>query len=352
MSPAPGIPSDVRNVSGPLIITFMLGSILYGVSVLQVYTYYLAFPNDRKAIKFLVYFVFLLDTTQSIIFFRDAYTIFGPGFGDMAALRAAQLSGVSVPILTGLISLIVQSFYCYQIQVISRSYIRSLMILSIALTQFVAAIVEGVFIFKIDNSAILQQLTLVPCTIWLVGSALCDTIIAIAMTYHLINASSGLKGNVIITRLVRLVIETGSLTATVATIDAVLFIAVKKYPFHMIPSRCLAKLYSNTLMVILNSRVRIQGGRDAAKVPDVIYSGFSSSGDTIRFARHRAANGGGGGGMMMPHTVVSLTQSTVVTSDESSATQLESMSTKNIGKQDDSQMPTLDLTNKFNRDSF
>ncbi|KAL0577829.1 hypothetical protein V5O48_004157 [Marasmius crinis-equi] len=306
MAPAPGIPADVRHVAGPLIITFMLGTILYGVQILQVYTYYMTFPKDRKIVKALVYIVFLLDTTQTAIFFRDAYTIFAAGFGDMAALRAAHLSGFSVPIITGLVSLLVQSFYSYQIQVLSRSWILTVVILSvgiqnssgfsiseakgilspkIALTQFVASIIEGVFIFKINNSAILQAKTLVPCTIWLAGSALCDIIIAVAMTAYLMKASSGLKGNHIIRRLVRLVIETGSLTATVATIDVILFIGLQKYPYHMLPSRCLAKLYANTLMVILNSRMRIQGSRDDPQ-PNHLYSGWSQSID-IRFARSR-----------------------------------------------------------------
>ncbi|ESK92408.1 hypothetical protein Moror_4539 [Moniliophthora roreri MCA 2997] len=283
MAPIDGIPSDVDRIAGPLIITFMLGSILYGVSVLQVYIYYMSFPNDRKLVKSLVYTVFILDTTQTIIFFRDAFIIFGSGFGDMKNLRAAHLSGISVPILTGLVSILVQGFYSYQIKVISRTWILPTIIFSIALTQFISSVYEGVLIFQINNSAVLQARTLVPCTIWLAGSALCDTLIAIVMTTYLLKASAGLKGNPLIRRLVRLVIETGSLTAAVATIDCVLFIAVQKYPFHMLPSRCLAKLYANTLMVILNSRLRIVGSRDEAKLsPGHMYSGWSQSLD-IRF---------------------------------------------------------------------
>ncbi|KAK1231095.1 hypothetical protein PQX77_005797 [Marasmius sp. AFHP31] len=284
MAPAPGIPTDVNHVAGPLIITFMLGSILYGVQILQVYTYYMSFPKDRKIVKTLVYTVCLLDTTQTVIFFRDAYRIFATGFGDMVALRAAHLSGVSVPILTGLVSILVQFFYCYQIQVISRSWILPGIILAISLTQFVASIIEGVLIFKINNSAILQIKTLIPCTIWLVGSAVCDTIIAVSMTFYLVKASSSLKSNHIIRRLIRLVIETGSLTATVAIVDAILFVGLRKYPYHMLPSRCLAKLYANTLMVILNSRVRVQGSRDQPKLDQVYTAGWSQSID-VRFAR-------------------------------------------------------------------
>ncbi|KAG7100218.1 hypothetical protein E1B28_001993 [Marasmius oreades] len=355
MSPVAGIPSDVRNISGPLIITFMLGSILYGVQVLQVYIYYLSFPKDRKIIKSLVYIVFLLDTTQSAIFFRDAFTIFGAGFGDMAALRAAHLSGISVPILTGSISLIVQCFYCYQIQVISRSWILTLVIISIAITQFVSAIIEGVSIFEINNSAILQQRTLVPCTIWLVGSALCDTIIAVAMTAYLFKASSGFRGNAMITRLVRLIIETGTLTASVAIIDAVLFISVQKYPFHMIPSRCLAKLYSNTLMVILNSRTT-RGSRDtASKFNHVFTSGWGQSVD-IRFAHSGSSTNGG-----TQRTISSQGGAGEPSRSSAPRTQLESLPkllvplgnlNLNVENQEESPRDDVELSKKVRRDSL
>ncbi|KAK7051464.1 hypothetical protein VNI00_004438 [Paramarasmius palmivorus] len=257
--------------------------------------YYMSFPNDRNLVKALVYTVFFLDTTQTIIFFRDAFVIFASGFGDMNNLRAAHLSGFSVPILTGLVSILVQGFYSYQIRVISRAWILPGVIFAIALTQFIASIYEGVLIFQINNSAVLQARTLIPCTIWLAGSALCDTLIAVVMTIYLIKASSGLKGNPLIRRLVRLVIETGSLTAAVAIVDCVLFIVVQKYPFHMIPSRCLAKLYANTLMVILNSRIRIHGSRDEAKLnPGRMYSGWSQSVD-IRFKHSTRSSTSGAG---------------------------------------------------------
>ena len=64
--------------------------------------YYISFPKDRKFVKCLVYMVFLLDTVQSVLFFRDAFEIFGYGFGDMVSLKKAHLSGFSVPILTGM----------------------------------------------------------------------------------------------------------------------------------------------------------------------------------------------------------------------------------------------------------
>ncbi|KAG7098297.1 hypothetical protein E1B28_000259 [Marasmius oreades] len=157
MAPVDGIPPDIAKIAGPIIITFMLGSILYGVQVLQVYMYYLAFPKDRGFVKYLVYTVFLLDTLQTALFFHDAFNIFGAGFGDLANLRAAHLTGFSVPILTGLVSLMVQSFYARQIRMLSRSTILVGVVIAIALVQFGAAIWTGYLIFRVNNNHGLSQ---------------------------------------------------------------------------------------------------------------------------------------------------------------------------------------------------
>ncbi|ESK90888.1 hypothetical protein Moror_16474 [Moniliophthora roreri MCA 2997] len=272
MSPVPGIPSDISYSTGPIITTFMLGQILYGVQILQVYLYYLSFPKDKPFVKAMVYTVFFLDTLQTVIFFRDAFQVFGYGFGDVANFKKAHLSGFSVPILTGMVSFIVQGFYAYQLRILSRSKILVGVIIAVSLIQLIASIVEGVLVFKINDLANLQRLSFIQCTVWLAGSALCDTIIAVAMTYYLMKASNGMKStNLLIKRLIRLVIETGTATATVAIIDCILFVGVQRYPFHTLPSRCLAKVYANTLMVILNSRIRIAGSRDETKLnPSVV----------------------------------------------------------------------------------
>ncbi|KAF9269287.1 hypothetical protein L218DRAFT_994237 [Marasmius fiardii PR-910] len=344
MSPvAAGIPSDVQNLSGPFILSSMLSSILYGVLVLQVYTYYLAFPKDRKLVKGLVYTLFLLDTAQTTLFFYDTYAIFGLGFGDMSAVSTMHLDGLATPIITGLTSAIVQSFYSYQIKVISRSWVLSVIILLIATTQSLAAIIEGINTFRIDNWKLLPKLTLTPCTIWLVGSALCDTIIAVAMTFHLLRAGSGIGGSLkpIVTPLVRLVIETGSLTASVAIIDAVLFIAIRKYPYHMIPAGSLAKLYSNALMAILNSRVRIKGCRGEAKWPVMVTSRWSS----IQFAQNPTVTTWEGSGEISSRPKSSVSQL------ESGPQISISLGNMNIGRQEVSELSGAGMVNQYRRNS-
>lgn len=59
-------------------------------------------------------------------------------------------------------------------------------------------------------------------------------------------------------RLVHLVVETGALTATAATLDLILFLAFPHNAYHGTIALTLAKLYSNSLMVIFNNRVHLK----------------------------------------------------------------------------------------------
>jgi hypothetical protein len=83
------------------------------------------------------------------------------------------------------------------------------------------------------------------------------------MTYCLLHVkkNSGKHSRHIIRRLIRLVIETNTLTALVALTGLVVFIVFPNDNFFVCPPYVLGKLYSNTLLVILNNRVIIRNLR-------------------------------------------------------------------------------------------
>jgi len=54
---------------------------------------------------------------------------------------------------------------------------------------------------------------------------------------------------------------TGAITAIVAVLDLALFFGYHKGSYFLTPGVILGKLYSNSMMVILNNRVEIVGGR-------------------------------------------------------------------------------------------
>lgn len=66
----------------------------------------------------------------------------------------------------------------------------------------------------------------------------------------------------LISKIVRLVVETGILTSITTTVDLIVFMVLPGTSYHAAIALILAKLYSNSMLVILNSRLEIVGGRD------------------------------------------------------------------------------------------
>ncbi|EEB96118.1 hypothetical protein MPER_04802 [Moniliophthora perniciosa FA553] len=99
------------------------------------------------------------------------------------------------------------------------------------------------------------------------------------MTYVLSRMNGGFQETRdLVRRIIRLTMETGSLTAAVALVDLLLFLVFPNDDFHIVPALTLAKLYSNSLLVVFNSRLRIPHARgdDSESIP-------SASGGHIAF---------------------------------------------------------------------
>ncbi|KAH9077827.1 hypothetical protein EDB83DRAFT_2217220, partial [Lactarius deliciosus] len=95
---------------------------LYGVLCVQIYVYNYNFPRDGRSIKFLAYFVFLVETVQTALTGADMYYWFVAGFGNVERLENSHFAPVDVPILITVVSFIVQGYFCYRIWVLnSRS---------------------------------------------------------------------------------------------------------------------------------------------------------------------------------------------------------------------------------------
>ncbi|KAF9461111.1 hypothetical protein BDZ94DRAFT_1264621 [Collybia nuda] len=214
-------------------------------------------------LKGLVYGLLLVETAQSILIAHDIFTIFATGFGNLAAVQNPQLTWLDGPILAAVVSCTVQIYFARQIYVLSGSKMAGIMIILLALMQGIGAIVSGVKALQLHDLTVLQARAHTSITIWLVGSAICDIIIAAFLVYFLWRRASSFKATqALVTKIMRLTIETGSLTAAVAIIDVALFLAFPEHNFHVAPALILGKLYSNTLVTTLNSRLAIVNGRN------------------------------------------------------------------------------------------
>ncbi|KAK0223761.1 hypothetical protein IW262DRAFT_853204 [Armillaria fumosa] len=264
MHPVPvGYP--IAQLSGPFIVGFLLNWGLFGTLSVQLYLYYLAFPNDRRFIKYLVYGIYVIEFAQTILVTHYMFAMFGYGFGDMDVLTRTNFDWLIIPIMSAVAACVGQVFYAYRIFIVSKSRIIPIFVICISLTSFVAAIITGVYSFQAGDLARMNnQKMYITGGIWCGTSALCDILIAICMTYYLMRRTTCFRRTrILVTKIILLTIETGSVTAVVALLTFILFIPFPYQTFRTAPALLMPKLYANALYVVLNSRFKIMGGRDA-----------------------------------------------------------------------------------------
>ncbi|PBK85468.1 hypothetical protein ARMGADRAFT_1128834 [Armillaria gallica] len=260
------VPPDypIEKLTGPMIVASLLHWGLFGTLSVQLYLYYLAFPKDRKFTKYLVYGIYIVEIVQTMFVTHDAFAVFGYGFGDLIALTDMHFNWFAVPIMSGIVACVGQVFYGYRIFILSKSQIIPIFVTCISLTSTVASIVTGVYSFEAGNIIELNKRKInIAVGIWCGASALCDIVIAICMTYYLMRSSTSFRRTqILLTKLIRLTIETGSVTAAVALVTVTLFFILPHQTFYTTPALLIPKLYANTVFMVLNSRMRIMGGRD------------------------------------------------------------------------------------------
>ncbi|KAH9066033.1 hypothetical protein EDB83DRAFT_2223409, partial [Lactarius deliciosus] len=94
---------------------------LYGVLVVQVYSYHQYFARDRGYNKILVHAIFIIETAQTLLSGADSSYWFVSGFGNFGRLRRSFLAPVDGPILNLFVSITVRSVFCYRIWCIKKS---------------------------------------------------------------------------------------------------------------------------------------------------------------------------------------------------------------------------------------
>ncbi|KAJ7139085.1 hypothetical protein C8R44DRAFT_763872 [Mycena epipterygia] len=260
------IPPNVGQRTAPELYGMLFNFGLMGSLAVQVYHYYQSFPKDRISTKAIVYVVFVLELAQTTIMSYFAYTIFGSGYGNLGVFDKSALEWFPVCILGSLIAGIVQAFYAYRLHTFSGSKFAGGAVALLALLQVGSGIGQGV-ISKLATDRSKLSGKPICVTIWLVSSALCDLMIAGWMTFYLKRRRPMIMSqqlNDFITRLVRYTVETGAITALVAIIQLTVFLAFPINNFFETPSWTLGKLYSNNLLVLLNARAVVMGGRNSS----------------------------------------------------------------------------------------
>ncbi|KJA23097.1 hypothetical protein HYPSUDRAFT_40221 [Hypholoma sublateritium FD-334 SS-4] len=251
------IPSDIVLLTSPQLFGMMFNWGLWGVLSVQVYIYYLFF-KDSIRVRILVYSLYLLECIQIGLSSADIFYWFAKGWGQLSYLADPHFAPIDMPMVAGVIAMVVQLYFTWRIWILGSCLPLCIVIALVSIGQGIAGFVSG--IQALQRGDLTKLSSLVTPKIWLAGAALSDTLIAISMCFFLYRArkhSRVPRTKYILRRIIALTIETNSLTASIAILTLILFVRFSNNTLYLCPPYALGKLYTNTLLVIFNNRIRL-----------------------------------------------------------------------------------------------
>jgi len=105
----------IDNTFGAILIGVVVAAILYGITNLQTYWYYSQFPEDSQGTRTLVFVIWLLDTLHIGLVLKAIYYYVITNYANPSGLEDGHWSLFTSVAVNFVISLLVQSFFTYQI---------------------------------------------------------------------------------------------------------------------------------------------------------------------------------------------------------------------------------------------
>jgi len=253
--PGPDI-SHPSGVAGPLLLGYILNAVLFGALTVQVSSYSTTFMRDPLLLQCLVYFVYAAEVAQTVTFLIGAFSTFVYDFGQPRALIEFNIGWLCLPILSSLVEAAAQLLYAYRIKVLTGSKKIPTVVVTLCAIQFIGmvgttirfATVRGVDKYFTVASYVLAGL-------WEISSAVCDLIIAVVMSWSLhTKRSTLLATNNVVAKVLRIIVWTGSFSATIAILTLLFTWIPGIPPYYMTTGSIISKAYSTSIMALLNSR--------------------------------------------------------------------------------------------------
>ncbi|KAF8338647.1 hypothetical protein F5887DRAFT_1077582 [Amanita rubescens] len=269
MAAPPGfpIPPEIASIVAPTLIGSLVNYCLYGVLGIQISITIHSLTISYYSSVLAIYSVLIIETIQVCFNGADVFHWYAAGYGNLEMLNKVNFSPFDTPMLGAIVPFIVQLFFSYRIWTLQKSYLPiSVIIGVISFLQLIGGVWGGAIGFQAKFLSLAGATPrIIYITMWLIGGAIADILIAITMTYLLRKAreNAHATSHTIVTRIVRLTIQSNSLTASMALLSLILYFAFPDQPYFTPPTLILGKLYSNTLLATFNHRIFLRGEGDS-----------------------------------------------------------------------------------------
>jgi hypothetical protein len=244
-----------QEIFAATLIGFTVSTILYGISVLQVYLYVRRY-KDRWTLRSMVAALWSLDTAATVLQ-ALALSEFAWNFIEGTPDISIPMTFSAEKGVVTIITFISQCFYAHTIwQISQKNRVVTAIIVFLTLSSFGIGIYTTYHLFTDTALESISSRNIKITTGLVQGlAALDDIAITFCMSYYLHIRRTGLpSAEKLLDTLILYAVSRGTLTAIAQTMFLILNIAVPKHvywlPFHMI----VGKLYVNSVFMTLNVR--------------------------------------------------------------------------------------------------
>ncbi|KAJ6518798.1 hypothetical protein C8R45DRAFT_949252 [Mycena sanguinolenta] len=257
------VATSIDNTYGLLFLAIVVSTALYGAGILQFWMYIRKYNlKDPWVVKFLVVAVLICDTVQQGMLCHAVYTYLVTSISDPPILPSVVNTLMIELFFSCAISTLVQQFYCWRIYKISKSVFLAV---AVSLVSWTSCVTLLIYAAKAVQLNLLSEV--ITLKKWSIAanslSAVTDITISVVLVIILHTVKTGFKRSTdLVNRLMVFTFNTGlptSICALVATICVAAFSETFLYIFFFL---LLGRLYTNSILVTLNSREYIKSSSD------------------------------------------------------------------------------------------
>ncbi|KAJ7457870.1 hypothetical protein FB451DRAFT_1406726 [Mycena latifolia] len=226
-TPAPPTPAPAPNVQllfGPMLIGVLLNTTLYGVSLFQMLMYYTRYRRDPKWFRYLALYLLVAETANTVF---DIGLIYEPLIDRYATPIAVEVSPLLLrpdAAVTVAISTPIQLFIAWRLKILTQSYFFPALIALLSMISLGGGISVTVVVSLHPDYACFGHFHPFAIT-WLSSTAACDVILSGALIYSLYTRKTGGRTtDRFVDKIIRLTVQTGSITAVTALLDLLVFL--------------------------------------------------------------------------------------------------------------------------------
>ncbi|PIL22856.1 hypothetical protein GSI_15551 [Ganoderma sinense ZZ0214-1] len=198
---------------GAALVGLVVSACLFGITLMQTFSYFRNYPKDKAYIKWLVILLTVLDTLHLILCTRTIYWYLVSNFGNTDNLDRTSWSMALQTDCNGLIGIIVEVFFARRVWMsgytpdyllpsiliprfaVSKNWLITAIIVVLACLHFGLGVVFTAESFILGRFSKFGVLTWETC-LGLGSAAVADVMIAASMCYYLYKKRTGLKRSV------------------------------------------------------------------------------------------------------------------------------------------------------------